>query len=273
MPGSIRLFVETPLAAGSEIAATPGQAHYLGTVMRRGADDPVRLFNGRDGEWQGRIAALRRDKATIVALSPLRPQAEEPDLWLVFALLKRDATDLVVQKATELGVSAVLPVFTERTNAGRANTARLAAIAVEAAEQSERLTVPAIRDPQKLPLLLAGWAAERRLFVAAERAGAPPLSAARLTPVQRPPAGSPAGLPAPHSPPGSAPLGSAPLGSATLAPAALLIGPEGGFNAAELDWLRAHAFVTLTSLGPRILRAETAAIAGLALLQAPVCGG
>ena len=268
MSGSIRLFVETPLAAGAAIAVTADQAHYLGTVMRRGADDPVRLFNGRDGEWQGRIATLRRDKATIVALSPLRPQAEEPDLWLVFALLKRDATDLVVQKATELGVAAMLPVLTERTNAGRTNIARLAAIAIEAAEQSERLTVPAIHAPQKLPLLLAGWAAERRLLVAAERADAPPLSEARLAPVQRSPTGSP-GL---RSPLGPASLGPAAL-PAALGPAALLVGPEGGFSAAELDWLRAHAFVTLTSLGPRILRAETAAIAGLALLQAPVCGG
>jgi 16S rRNA (uracil1498-N3)-methyltransferase len=148
--------------------------------------------------------------------------------------LKRDATDLVVQKATELGVAALHPVVTERSNTHRVNTARLTAIAIEAAEQSERLTIPHLNEPLPLSTLLAHWPPARRLCVAAERTNAP-----RITPS--------------HD------------------PSALLIGPEGGFSSAELDAMRAHPFVTAVSLGPRILRAETACIAGLALLQAVEC--
>jgi 16S rRNA (uracil1498-N3)-methyltransferase len=201
-------------------------------VMRRAIGDPVVLFNGTDGEWAARIVALRRGAAAIVADRMLRPQAPEPDLWLVFSPLKRDATDLVVQKATELGVAALHPVLTARTNAQRANLARFHAIATEAAEQSERLTVPAIHEPRPLAALLQSWPKNRRLFVAAERTATPPF------------------IP-------------------THDPAALLTGPEGGFTPAELDALRLHPLVTLMSLGPRILRAETAAIAGLARLQGP----
>jgi 16S rRNA (uracil1498-N3)-methyltransferase len=230
MPGSIRLFVTAPLHQGAELAATAAQAHYLGTVMRRTAGDEVLLFNGNDGEWQARIATLRRGAASFVADRFIRPQATEPDLWLVFALLKRDATDLVVQKATELGVSALWPVLTARTNAQRVNLARFHAIATEAAEQSERLTVPAIHDPRPLSALLQDWPAGRRLFVAAERVAAAPIVA-------------------------------------TLEPAGLLIGPEGGFAPAELDAIQGRPLVTIVTLGPRILRAETAAIVGLARLQ------
>lgn len=232
MSGSIRLFVNAPLAAGAEVAATPGQAHYLGAVMRRGVGDLLRVFNGADGEWQARIAAIRRDRATLAVQEKIRPQAgEEPDLWLAFALLKRDATDLVVQKATELGVSSLLPVLTARTNAERVNEARLQAIATEAAEQCERLSVPALHPPRQLAGLLSGWPAGRTLFAAVERSDAPGL---------RP----------------------------VVGPAGLLVGPEGGFAGAELDLLRGHPFVVPVSLGPRVLRAETASIAGLALLQA-----
>ena len=232
---SIRLFTDAPLAPGEEIAATPAQAHYLGNVMRRAAGDALRLFNGRDGEFRARIAAIRKDRASFQVETQLRPQAPEPDLWLVFAPLKRDATDMLVQKATELGASALLPVLTERTNTDRVNLARLAAIAMEAAEQSERLTVPALHPPRRLPDLLADWPAGRKLVAAIERAEAPP---------------PPRGLPC----------------------AALLIGPEGGFSPNELDLLRSRPFLVPASLGPRVLRAETAAIAGLALLLAPGSG-
>jgi 16S rRNA (uracil1498-N3)-methyltransferase len=231
MHAPLRLHITADLAEGAEIATTPGQAHYLGAVMRRAVGDPVLLFNGRDGEWEGRIAALRKDKGAFTVLRQTRAQAPEPDLWLVFAPLKRDATDMVAQKATELGASALLPVFTERTNAGRVNTERLAAIATEAAEQCERLSVPAIHAPRHLSEALADWPAGRRLVVAAERRDSPPV---------RPFDG----------------------------PCALLIGPEGGFTPLELDLLARHAFVHPASLGPRILRADTAAIVGLALLQA-----
>jgi 16S rRNA (uracil1498-N3)-methyltransferase len=230
MPGSIRLFVTSPLAAGAEVAATAAQAHYLGTVMRRAVGDTINLFNGTDGEWAARLLTIRRGAASLVVDRLLHPQAAEPDLWLVFALLKRDATDLVAQKATELGVAALWPLITARTNAQRLNLDRARAIAIEAAEQSERLTIPTIHPPRPLPALLQDWPPGRRLFVAAERANAPAV------------------VPTDQS-------------------AALLVGPEGGFAPAELDLLQAHPLVTIVSLGPRILRAETAAIAGLARLQ------
>lgn len=221
-----------PLAAGATLATTPAQAHYLRTVMRRGPGATLLLFNGRDGEWEARILALSRDAARLEVGRQQRAQADEPDLWLAFAPLKRDATDLVTQKATELGAAALLPVLTRRTSAARVNLDRLAAIATEAAEQCERLTVPRIAAPQTLPALLSAWPAGRPLFAAIERATAPPLAPWR-------------------------------------APCGLLIGPEGGFAPEELDELDRHALVKPASLGPRILRAETAAIVGLALLQAP----
>jgi 16S rRNA (uracil1498-N3)-methyltransferase len=235
----IRLHVMDKLVAGETIAATAGQAHYLGSVMRRSVGDAVRLFNGRDGEWNGHIAAMGRGKASIAVDILVRSQAEDgdpwADIWLMFAVLKRDQTDLVVQKATELGVSALLPVFTERTNAARVNADRLHTITIEAAEQSERLTVPVLHPARPLHEALADWPAARPLFVAMERADAAPLGNAR------PPAG-------------------------------LLVGPEGGFGPRDHALLKQYDFVRPVSLGPRILRAETAAIAGVVLLQAPGCG-
>jgi len=223
-----RLYIPAALAPGTEILPSSNQAHYLGSVMRLAPGDMVTVFNGLDGEWSARITDLKKNRARLLAETQLRPQVQEPDLWLVFAPLKRDATDLVVQKATELGVSALLPVFTARTNAARINLDRMAAIALEAAEQSERLSLPEVRPPVALLDLLAAWPTDRRLAAAMERAGPAPI-------------------------PENA--------------GALLIGPEGGFAPAELDALAAARFMSPLCLGPRILRAETAAIAGLALLQ------
>ena len=231
----IRLYVASPLATGARIDATPGQAHYLGAVMRLGASDSVVLFNGADGEWVARIDSIARGKATLVADQQRRPQVAELDLWLLFAPLKRDTTDLVVQKATELGVSALLPIVTERTNAARINLDRLTAIAAEAAEQSERLTVPQVHPLRGLADVLTDWSDRRPLFCALERDHLPP-------------------------PP--------PLVGA----GALLIGPEGGFGPRDHSLINQAGFIRRISLGPRILRAETAAIAALALLQRPVCG-
>jgi 16S rRNA (uracil1498-N3)-methyltransferase len=235
MTGSIRLYVTAPLAAGEIVQASAAQAHYLATVMRRSVGDTVRVFNGRDGEFSGRIEALRRDRAALCVEQQLRAQAQEPDIWLLFALLKRDATDLVVRAATELGVADLYPVITERSNTHRMNAERLSAIAMEAAEQCERLTIPRLHPLSPMTARLAEWPSNRRLFATLERSDAPTLSPAPALPVS--------------------------------SPAALLVGPEGGFAPAELDVLRAHPFVTPVSLGPRILRAETACIAGLALLQ------
>ena len=234
MPTIPRLFADQPLHRGADIAGSAGQAHYLGTVMRRAVGDEVCLFNGRDGEWRARISALRRDRIGFQLGTLLRPQELEDDLWLVFALLKRDTTDLVVEKATELGASVIQPATTDRTNAGRVNEARLLAIATEAAEQCERLTVPDMRPARALADLLTTWPEDRPLFAAVERADAAPI---------RPFAG----------------------------PCALLVGPEGGFAPRELDALRRYKFVTPVSLGPRVLRAETACLAGLALLRSTGC--
>jgi 16S rRNA (uracil1498-N3)-methyltransferase len=221
-----RLYLTSDLAPGIDVVGNAGQGHYLRNVLRRTTGDAVTLFNGRDGEFAAHIAQLRKSGITFRTASQIRPQAPEPDLILAFCLLKRDATDLVVQKATELGASALLPVLSDRTNIAAANPERLRAITIEAAEQCERLTVPSLHAPQSLAALLAGWPRERPLAAALERAEAPP-----------------------------------PRGQT-----ALLVGPEGGFSPGELDALRAAPFIQAVSLGPRILRAETAAIAGLALL-------
>jgi 16S rRNA (uracil1498-N3)-methyltransferase len=228
-----RLFVTDKLLTGAQVAGAAAHAHHLGAVLRRGPGDIVRLFNGRDGEFAARILAMARDRVTFEVDVCLRRQISEPDAWLVFAALKRDATDLVVEKATELGVSALLPVFTERTQAARVNLERLRGIATEAAAQSERLTVPELRAARGLFDVLADWPTGRRLVAALERSNGPPID-----------------------------------GAAAGTPVALLVGPEGGFTPRELDVLLATPFIQPASLGHRILRADTAAIAGLALLLA-----
>ena len=230
MPTVPRLHVDQPLTAATPIAGSAAQAHHLGSVLRRSVGDEICLFNSRDGEWRAHIAALRRDRVTFALDAQTRPPALEDDLWLLFALLKRDTTDLVIEKATELGASVLQPVITDRTNAARVNDARLRTIATEAAEQSERLTIPDIRPPRPLPDLLESWPTTRPLFVAVERANAAPII---------------------HS----------------TEPCALLVGPEGGFTLQELDAFRCYPFVAAVTLGPRILRAETACLVGLTLLR------
>jgi 16S rRNA (uracil1498-N3)-methyltransferase len=239
-----RLHLDEELREGADVEAAPGQAHHLGTVLRRAAGDPVRLFNARDGEHAATIAFLRKDRARFAIGAALRPPAPEPELRLLVAALKRDAMDWLVEKATELGATRIQPVLTRRTVAERANTARLSAIARGAAEQCERLSVPEVAEATPLHRVLDSWDAVK-LVVAMERSAAPPLQAAVRA------------LPRDAVTPLSPPL-------------ALLVGPEGGFEGAELDDLRRRPFVVAAALGPRILRAETAAVAGLAALQALV---
>ncbi|MBR0671971.1 16S rRNA (uracil(1498)-N(3))-methyltransferase [Neoroseomonas soli] len=229
-----RLFLDEFLAEGAEIPGTPAQAHHLGTVLRRAAGDAVAVFNPRDGEFAAQIVALRKDRCVFALGARLRAPRDEPDLRLMVAALKRDALDWVVEKATELGAGVIQPVFTRRTVVDRVNGERLAAIARGAAEQCERLSVPEIRPALPLHAALDAWDGAP-LLVAAERRGAMPVGRAA------------AGL-------------SLPCG--------WLVGPEGGFDGAELDDATRRPFVTAVALGPRILRAETAAVAGLAVLQA-----
>ena len=233
MQDAPRLFVEHSLSPGAILAASEPQARYLQVVLRRGDGSAVRLFNGVEGEWEAALRAGRRGRAEFVVQGRVRPQAPEPGVALVFAALKRDAMDLVVRQATELGVRTLQPVFTERTNSARLNAERLTLIAREAAEQSERLSVPVLHPVRRLSDLLGDWPGGCVLVAAIERSGAEPVRPAREP-----------------------------------ARTALLVGPEGGFTGAELDALRARPFVLPATLGPRILRAETAAIVGLALLQA-----
>lgn len=227
-----RLFSDLPLAAGLEITLPAGAARHLGTVLRRGVGDAVRLFDGVTGDYDARILAMARDAATLRVIARRRPQPPVSDLRLMLALPKRDALEWVVEKATELGVAAIHPVLARRCVADRVNADRLAAIARAAAEQAERLTLPRIAALLPLHAALDAWDGVP-LLVAAERRDA--LSLPRLA---RPP------------------------------PVALLVGPEGGFERAELDAVLRRPFAAAVGLGPRILRAETAAVAGLAVLAA-----
>jgi len=229
-----RLYIDADLAEGMEIPAAEGQAHHIGTVLRRGLGDSVLLFNARDGEWEGRIATLRKDRASFAVGGRRRAPRPEPDLRLLMAAVKRDAMDWIVEKATELGVSVIQPVFTRRTVMDRVNTQRLSLIARGAAEQCERLSVPALREAAPLHAVLDAWDGTR-LLVAAERADAPPLGI---------------------------------VARDLRLPLGWLVGPEGGFDRAELDDLTRRPFVSPAALGPRILRAETAAVAGLSVLMA-----
>lgn len=235
----VRLHVADDLASGGIVGLGASQAHYLRSVLRLGPGDEVALFNGRDGEWLARIDGVGKGWASLVLVLQSLPQTPEPDIWLLFAPIKRGRIDFLVQKATELGVGALLPTTTRRTAVERINLVRLAATAVEAAEQCRRLSVPELRPVQSLESVLASWPAERRLLFCDELGGPPPIEA----------------------------LATAEAGRGTV-PWAILVGPEGGFDGRESSALRQCPFVAPMSLGPRILRTETAAVAALSLWQA-----
>ena len=231
-----RLYVNGELSEGAERELEAGQAHYLKNVLRGSVGDALALFNGLDGEWLGRISALSRGAATVTLETCLRVQNAGPDLWLCFAPLKKSATDFVIAKATELGVSAIQPVTTRHSETARVNLDRLRATAIEAAEQTERLDVPPILAPVTLEALISDWPDDRTLLVAAESGGSRPITEA--------------------------------VPDIAGQPAAVLVGPEGGFTKSELDGLRELPFVHAVGLGPRILRADTAALAALTCWQA-----
>ena len=232
----VRLYVPADLAAGNATELGPEQAHYVTRVMRLGPGARVAVFNGRDGEWAAEIAAVTKSRCSLHVLSLRRAQARGPDVTLAFAPVKRQPLDLLVRQATELGVGRLQPVLTQRTIAERVNLDRLRAITVEAAEQCERLDLPLLAEPLPLDRFLAEFAAGARLLFCDETGRGRPIAAA--------------------------------VAAEPPAPACLLCGPEGGFTAAELDRLRDLPFATGVLLGPRILRAETAALAALAVWQA-----
>lgn len=228
----IRLFVEQPLGPGQGIALSQAQAHYLINVMRLGIGAGIELFNGRDGAWLAHLTQAGKRAAMAECAQQCAPQRDPPDLWLVFAPIKKARTDFIVEKAAELGIARILPVQTEFTNAERIRQDRLQAHAVEAAEQCGGTHVPEVAPLAPLARLLADWPADRALIWADE-------ALAGKTPAKLPPA-----------------------------PAAILIGPEGGFSPAERARLAALPVIHPVTLGPRILRADTAAVAAITLWQA-----
>lgn len=232
---TLRLHTTLDLAPGP-LTLGKDQSHYVANVMRAKPGEDVLLFNGRDGEWRGRFDTVAKSGVAVAVEEQTRPQAPEPDLWLLAAPIKKDNVDLVAEKAAELGASVLWPVFTRRTVMSRVNTERLAAHMIEAAEQCERLTVPVVMEPTQLDKALAGWDAARPLIFLDESGGGAPL-------VQV--------------------LAELPAG-----PLAVLVGPEGGFALEERALLARLPFAHPVGLGPRILRAETAAIAALAVVQA-----
>jgi len=233
----IRLFVPNDLSAGAGVVPTVDQSRYLTQVMRLGVGAELFLFNGRDGEWRTTIIESTKRGCLLKAEEQVRPMEFGPDLDLIIAMVKRSRVETIVEKAAELGARRVRLTQTRRTNVDFLKLGRLDAIAIEAAEQTGRLDVPTIDDPMKLDKILDGWDADRKLIFCDEGGDARGMTESL---------------------------------SGTSAPAAILIGPEGGFAPEERERLRSLPFVIPVSLGPRILRADTAAIAAMTLWQAAV---
>ncbi|ESX82772.1 MULTISPECIES: 16S rRNA (uracil(1498)-N(3))-methyltransferase [unclassified Mesorhizobium] len=233
-----RLFVPDELGPDTEFDVGPQQSHYLSRVLRLGEGAEVLVFNGRDGEWSAAIAAKSKKALRLKVMALQRPQPPLPDLVYCFAPLKQGRLDYLVQKAVEMGAGTLQPVITQHTQVAKPGIERLRANVVEAAEQCGILAVPDVREAEKFERLLAGWDKERRLIFCDEDAATnnplPALQAVRENKL------------------------------------ALLVGPEGGFSDEERGMLRALPFVTAIPLGPRILRADTAAVAALALIQATI---
>jgi len=234
-----RIHVAGDLASGLSLSVSPDQAHYLRHVLRLKAGESLRLFNGRDGEYLGTISAESKKSVVLSIGQQLRPQSPEPDLWLCCAPIKKSHFDNMLEKATELGVNEIQPVLTERTQVREINGDRLYCLCREAAEQSERLSIPAIGSPVSLPDFIDVFPQDRALIVCAEWGKAEPIHDAFHAPELN-----------------------------TFKKAAVLVGPEGGFSGDELTLLRSHPYAFFVRLGPRILRADTAALSALACWQA-----
>ena len=247
----IRLYVTQPLSAAAPVAPTLDQSRYLTQVMRLKAGDALLVFNGADGEWRCVIAEALKKGVVLKAEEQVRPQITGPDVHLLIAVVKKAALEFAVEKATELGAARIGLVITRRTQGDRVRMDRLEAIAVESAEQTGRLDVPAIDLPVKLEARLDGWDEKRRLMFCDETGGAPAMKALAAAP-------------------STASRSPSPDGGGDAGPWAILIGPEGGFAPEERERLRALPFTTAAALGPRVLRADTAATAALTLWQAAV---
>ena len=231
-----RLYVEADLAGGGTVACTPAQTNYLRNVLRLKAKATVLVFNGRDGEWRAELLDLGKRAAGLLVGARLREQEGGPDIDYLFAPLKRARLDYMVEKAAEMGVARLRPVLTRRTVAERVNLERMRAHAIEAAEQCGILRIPEVHAPEQLGRVMAAWDPARPLVFCDEDSdeACPFTALARIKP----------------------------------GPVAVLIGPEGGFDPPERELLSSQPFVARISLGPRILRADTAAVAALALVNA-----
>jgi len=232
----VRLYVDQPLGTGQAVALGPEAANYLFNVMRLARGAHVALFNGRDGEWQAEVVEAGKRHGIALCQTQTAPQVMPPDLWLLFTPVKKDRTAFIVEKAVELGVARLMPVATRHMNSERWRVDKQTAHAVEAAEQCGATFVPAVDDLQPLDRVVSQWPEGRALYWADET-----LAKGSLTPA-----------------------------AVIAGPAAILIGPEGGFSEDEKTRLRALLFVRPLALGPRILRAETAALAALVLWQSTV---
>jgi len=233
----IRLHVRSDLSPGTAVAPTLDQSRYLTQVMRLKTGDDLRVFNGRDGEWRCTIADVLKKGVVLRAEEKVRDQVRPPDVELLIAVIKKSALEFAVEKATELGAAGIRLVTTARTQPQHLRLDRLDAIAEESAEQTGRMDVPEVEAPIRLDALLDGWDGSRRLMFCDETGGA---------------------------------VAGTALAQAGSGPWAILIGPEGGFTPPERERLRALPFATPVSLGPRVLRADTAAVAALTLWQAAV---
>lgn len=244
MNARVRLYVDHPLGRGQSVPLNRDQAHYLFGVMRLGPGDGVLLFNGRDGEWRAEVAQAGKRGGTLVAREMTAPLRRPPDLWLLFAPIKKARTDFIVEKAAEMGAARILPVRTDFTNAERIRRDRLQAHAIEAAEQCGGTYVPEVAELKPLERVLDDWPEERRLMFCDEARVGPATALSELSAL-RGDAGD----------------------DGAAGPWAILIGPEGGFSERERTRLNDLPFAHVVSLGPRILRADTAAVAAMTLWQ------